>query len=933
MQRTNSMKKSIFILILVICIYTPNVFSQAGAGLSVQQSGMSISFFSQNEACNNGSGNISATVNSGTPPYSYIWSNGGTTSYISNLHAGTYTVIVTDNNGMTASNYETIYNAPLIHGYGIQNNDIFQKCVGIIDLNGISNGVSPYSWDFGDVIISNQYQAQICATWGQQIATNDGINPTTFHRDVIVTDANGCSGIKPIDLKTEGFAKPDIKVYDACNSQPNGTIYGFINLQDSSRMYNGFPFLYDFSGYTGGSITGLIDIYLYDSINPNPIASRGITPSSALSYYYHFDNLSPGNYHLQYKIDDWPNSVYYNSNPQLNTPENFPITIHNLGTNCGNINGNVFVDYNKDCIKNQADGNLQNSIIKIEPGENFTVTDSSGNYSVNLLFGNYLINHNSGILGLQNNCPGIFPFSFNLSGPNPIQTINFADTSNGIADLLLNISSSTIIPSFQSVSYISVKNNSLNFLVDDTITLVFDSTLLYNSTSVAPFSITSNTITWIKDSISPLNNFAINTVFSIPSSVQIGDQFKFIASASTSSTESDLTNNSDSVVVSARGPFDPNYITVDPPGYSSDHLIPITQNDFDYQINFQNTGNDTAHNVILLDTISGDFDLISFTPLLSSSTYSLSIDSGRVLKFRFNNINLPDSSTNFFGSEGFVKYRITKNASLAEGTIIHNSAAIIFDFNAPVITNDAFVTLYDCENILQNLVIQPLLCEGNTATFNANATYPSTYEWYFNNVFQNNDSAFTTPPLNAGNASVILIASTPYCNDTLSYGLNISANPTPSIIVNGDTLNCDDLSATTFQWYLNGLAIVGANQISYVAIQGGAYTVSATEFNGCSGTSADVTISLTGIEEINNKNLSIQPNPFKDYFTIFNDNAESIRAIQIYSSDGKMVYSKDHFEILPSGKFVIDMCKNEKGIYLLKEFTRTSIHILKMIKQ
>lgn len=41
------------------------------------------------------------TVNGGTAPYTYLWSNGATTKDLTNILPGTYTVTVTDNNGFT----------------------------------------------------------------------------------------------------------------------------------------------------------------------------------------------------------------------------------------------------------------------------------------------------------------------------------------------------------------------------------------------------------------------------------------------------------------------------------------------------------------------------------------------------------------------------------------------------------------------------------------------------------------------------------------------------------------------------------------------------------------------------------------------------------------------------------------------------------------
>jgi basic membrane lipoprotein Med (substrate-binding protein (PBP1-ABC) superfamily) len=55
-----------------------------------------------NALCSSGTGSISTTIVGGTSPYTYLWSNGATTSSLSNLAAGSYTVTATDANGCKA---------------------------------------------------------------------------------------------------------------------------------------------------------------------------------------------------------------------------------------------------------------------------------------------------------------------------------------------------------------------------------------------------------------------------------------------------------------------------------------------------------------------------------------------------------------------------------------------------------------------------------------------------------------------------------------------------------------------------------------------------------------------------------------------------------------------------------------------------------------
>jgi uncharacterized repeat protein (TIGR01451 family) len=127
--------------------------------------------------------------------------------------------------------------------------------------------------------------------------------------------------------------------------------------------------------------------------------------------------------------------------------------------------------------------------------------------------------------------------------------------------------------------------------------------------------------------------------------------------------------------------YDPNIKTVWPgnvePGYDGY---------FNYTIYFQNTGNAPAFNVRLADTLDTNLDLSSFQ-ITNYSHPVLTYLNGNVLTFRFNNIMLPDSSSNPEGSIGFVQYKIKPIADLPVGTVIENTAHIFFDFNDAIVTN------------------------------------------------------------------------------------------------------------------------------------------------------------------------------------------------------------------------------------------------------
>jgi uncharacterized delta-60 repeat protein/uncharacterized repeat protein (TIGR01451 family) len=143
-----------------------------------------------------------------------------------------------------------------------------------------------------------------------------------------------------------------------------------------------------------------------------------------------------------------------------------------------------------------------------------------------------------------------------------------------------------------------------------------------------------------------------------------------------------------------RDSYDPNLKQAFPTGIGAAHNLAPGE-EIEYVIHFQNTGTATAYTVTVVDTLDAGLDVASFTQGASSSPYTLSI-SGKgeaVLTFRFDNINLPDSTTNNLASSGLVSYRMTVPSSAAIGTVIKNKAYIFFDYNAPVITNETMHTV------------------------------------------------------------------------------------------------------------------------------------------------------------------------------------------------------------------------------------------------
>ena len=105
-----------------------------------------------NVSCNGFSdGSVDITVEGGTPDYTFLWGNGATTEDLTNLPAGNYSVIVTDDNGCVGGASITVTEPDVLAAEATGETLLcFGDEDGDIDLT-VSGGTPPYSfaWDNG----------------------------------------------------------------------------------------------------------------------------------------------------------------------------------------------------------------------------------------------------------------------------------------------------------------------------------------------------------------------------------------------------------------------------------------------------------------------------------------------------------------------------------------------------------------------------------------------------------------------------------------------------------------------------------------------------------------------------------------------------------------------------------------------------------------
>ncbi len=148
--------------------------------------------------------------------------------------------------------------------------------------------------------------------------------------------------------------------------------------------------------------------------------------------------------------------------------------------------------------------------------------------------------------------------------------------------------------------------------------------------------------------------------------------------------DADSSNNIVFNIDTVKSSYDPNYIAV-----SGSNNVSGTQ--LKYTISFENTGNDTAFNIHIMDTLSDDLDVSTCNMLGTSNTMFLTKikwAGHTILRFDFPDINLLDSS-HHGRCDGMVSYSINTRPGLPICYNIYNRAGIYFDDNEVVMTNTA----------------------------------------------------------------------------------------------------------------------------------------------------------------------------------------------------------------------------------------------------
>lgn len=363
------------------------------------------------------------------------------------------------------------------------------------------------------------------------------------------------------------------------------------------------------------------------------------------------------------------------------------------------ITGMVFQDFNGNCIMDSTEGIVPNARVDINPG-GAVFTDQNGQYSFVTDTGTFTVSASSPYLYMDVSCPASGEHSVSFNAIGQVSSGNdFAIEVVPTQDLRASIYCGIVRPGFlQSISFTIANDGTIP--MGGVVAFELDSNLTFYSvtgTTPTPDSIVGNTLYWSFAGLGMFQSLSFSFRAQVPTIPQVSLNDPISNSVLVMPLSGDITptNNTSTCYDFIRGAYDPNDKAVTPYGDEGK----ITQDDtlMYYRIRFQNTGTDTAFNVVIRDTLDSNLEWSSFKMGTASHDYQVHFEEDDILVFTFNNILLPDSNVNEPGSHGHITYYMEHNGTLPIGAEIKNRAAIYFDFNPPIITNTVVSKIHEPE--------------------------------------------------------------------------------------------------------------------------------------------------------------------------------------------------------------------------------------------
>lgn len=647
---------------------------------------------------------VTFTGFSGNPDI--FWSNGAVGPTVSGLSVGYYTIFISDSLCSTTANvyvysnaFGSLYLSPA--GSNLCQPDSIQAY-----FSGASGNVS-FLWNTGSSAVTSgmDYEPVSGPGFYSVTATYDGCNyfdtiqiggPMSI--SYTFQDASCANGDGAINITVTGG------VPNYYYSWSNGA-----NTEDLTNLNAGVYGVTVYDNYQCSAVADSIVIGGGGSLFFNPIInsancndSLGMIYLSGAQQYQILWNNGSTNAFLQNIGSGWYGVTITGNN--CTTVRNYYVP---RDSSCDiNISGYVYnVSLSNVCSPSGAIA-VPYVMVRLMPGNILAFTDAYGMYNISVpATGTYTIqyvnNSNSSVL-----CPSGNSITVNATslGQN-FYNNNFYIQNQNAQDLWISLSHySTVTPGFGYWTYAPFCNDG-NTTMSGTIDFIYDANLDFDvvyalSSNGSPFltnhNTSTHTLSFSYSNLQPGDCGYLMVDFITPVNLPLGTFVSNSITINPLTGDATPLNNTDIDTTICVGSWDPNEKLVGPIRSGDERnggVIYLADDVLNYTVHFQNLGTAPAQRVVIRDTLDSNLRIETIRNISFSHSGNLSIENGNVLVFTFNNINLPAASFDERNSHGFVKFKIDRNPFLPLGTVINNDASIYFDFNAPVVTNNAFVTI------------------------------------------------------------------------------------------------------------------------------------------------------------------------------------------------------------------------------------------------
>jgi Secretion system C-terminal sorting domain len=334
------------------------------------------------------------------------------------------------------------------------------------------------------------------------------------------------------------------------------------------------------------------------------------------------------------------------------------------------------------------------------------------------------------------------------------------------------------------------------------------------------------------------------------------------------------------------------------------------------------------------------------TTKLYESPHTASMNNDSPVTFNFPTITLSNTTysievwddDNFLGGTDDHCGTVTFNGHNAGyNSLFDGSTVVNFTIDHPVLNFDDTdsVIVYPSPT-LTPLTVSPgdTVCDYDTITLMVNSGSQYLYQWYLDGIVipAQIDTILQVVDTD-GEYHAKAINNFGCYTESETHDLYFYDSPAaPTFWSNGNVLST--LSGATLQWYLDGIAIPGANQQNYTITQTGDYMLCASNAAGCEQCSGESYIIFSSIKDYESLiDMKVYPNPSNGIFTIeLFGVGESQAVITITDLTGRTIFNN---EIEFTQHFVkeYDLTHTAKGAYIIHVSTEQGSAFEKLIVQ